>query len=101
LDIKGKKMTKENILTYLHNHKAELSSKYNVSKIAIFGSYARDEATPDSDVDILVEMPSSFKDFFHLKSYLEKGLNKKVDLGTFDNVRAFVNNRIQKDLIYV
>ena len=94
-------MTRENIVDYLRANKGELSDKFNVSKIALFGSYARDEATSKSDIDILVEMPPSFKNFFYLKTYLEAGLGRKVDLGTFDNVRTFIKNAIENDLIYV
>jgi predicted nucleotidyltransferase len=94
-------MDKNTILNYLKNHKTELSDNYNISKIALFGSYAKDTQTKDSDIDILVEMPSSFKNFFKLKSHLESQFNKKVDLGTFDNVRSFIRHKIEKDLIYV
>jgi len=94
-------MTKEIILDYLKEHKYELTQKYQVNKIALFGSYARDEATKDSDIDILVDMPSSFNNFFDLKYFLEKEFKKTVDLGTVNSLRAFIGNRIQKDIIYV
>lgn len=50
-------MTKEDILDFLKTHKQELQSKYNVEQIGLFGSYARDEATPTSDIDIFVKCP--------------------------------------------
>ncbi len=53
-------MTKEDILDFLTSHKQELQSKYNVEQIGLFGSYARDEATPTSDIDIFIKMPLSY-----------------------------------------
>ncbi len=47
---------REDILNYLSEHKDEFYAKFNITKIALFGSYARDEATEDSDIDILIEI---------------------------------------------
>jgi predicted nucleotidyltransferase len=49
-------MTKSDVLNYLSKHYQEFHNKYNVEKIGLFGSYARDEATKDSDIDIFVQM---------------------------------------------
>ena len=94
-------MTKETILNFLKTHKEELRVKYGVTNIGLFGSYARDEATPQSDIDIVVDMPSSFSAFFGLKSYLEKHLQKNVDLGMEKKLRSFIKEHIQKEIIYV
>ena len=94
-------MTKETILNFLKAHKEELHVKYGVTNIGLFGSYARDEATPQSDIDIVVDMPSSFSAFFGLKSYLEKNLQKNVDLGMEKKLRSFIKEHIQKEIIYV
>ncbi|PLR70314.1 nucleotidyltransferase family protein [Bacillus sp. UMB0728] len=56
---------------------------YNVQKLAIFGSYARNEESEDSDIDILVafkEGHTTFRNFMGLKLYLESLLEKEVDL---------------------
>ena len=92
---------KNYILTFLKEHKEQLQSKYQIEKIGLFGSFARDEATKDSDIDILVDMPSSFSNFFSLKYLLEEEFNKTVDLGTVKNLRAFIETKIQNDIIYV
>lgn len=47
--------TRDDILTLLGTLKNDLSSRYKVRRIGIFGSYARSEAVPGSDVDILVD----------------------------------------------
>jgi len=94
-------MTKDNILKFLKSHKDEMKKKYAIKKIALFGSYARDEAGKKSDIDILVDMPSSYKNFYSLKNFLETNLKVKVDLGLEKNLREFVKKRVEKDLIYV
>ena len=94
-------MDKNYILHFLKEHKEELQQKYNVRKIALFGSFARDEANEKSDIDILVDMPSSFDNFFELKYYLEKNFNREVDLGKFKTLRLLVKEQIEKEILYV
>jgi len=94
-------MTKEYILEFLKNHKEEFRNKYQVEKIGLFGSYARNEAREDSDIDILVEMPSSFDNFFDLKYFLEDSLGKNVDLGKLKNLRLLVKQYVDKEIVYV
>jgi len=94
-------VTKQIILNFLKAHKNELQEKYGVRHIGLFGSYARDEATPQSDIDILVDMPSSFNAFFELKAYLEKHLNKNIDLGMEKKLRSFIREHIKDEVIYV
>ena len=94
-------MTKETILAFLRAHKEELHQKYGVKSIGLFGSYARDEATSQSDIDIVVDMPSSFTAFFGLQSYLEKHLQKNVDLGMENRLRSFIKESIKQEVIYV
>ena len=96
-----KDLNKEIILKYLQEHKDEFREKYQVSKIGLFGSYAKNNESKHSDIDLIVDMPSSFKNYYSLKNSLEKYFDKKVDLGMSDNIRTFVKNRIQKDIIYV
>lgn len=95
-------MTNKNqIITFLKQNKQEMQDKYKINKIALFGSFARDEATKESDIDILVDMAPSFDNFFDLKYFLEDEFKTKVDLGKEKNMRLFIKNKIQKDLIYV
>ena len=93
--------TKEQILTFLKQNKQKIQDKYEVNKLALFGSFARDEATQDSDIDILVDMRSSFDNFFDLKYFLEDEFKTKVDLGKEKNLRLLVKEQIKDELIYV
>lgn len=94
------KLTKEMILAFLTEHKQEFKEKYSVEKIGLFGSYARDEANENSDIDIIVKMPSSFDAYYDFKEFLETSLQKRVDLGMEKTIRSFIANDIKKDIIY-
>lgn len=95
-------MTKESILEFLKTHKEELQHNFALTKIGLFGSYAKDLANENSDIDIVIQTEK--KDFFlreDLKEYLESNLNKNVDIGYLDSIRTFYKNKIEKDIIYV
>jgi len=93
-------VTKEYILDFLKTNKQLLNEKYNVTKIGLFGSYVRDEAKESSDIDILVEMPPSFDNFFDLKYFLEDAFGKSVDLGKIKNLRLLIKKYVDKEVIY-
>ncbi len=93
--------TKDSIINFLKQNKQIIQEKYDVNKIGLFGSFARDEATKDSDIDILVDMKSSFDNFFELKYFLEDAFKTRVDLGKEKNLRLLVKEQIKKELIYV
>ena len=94
-------MTKEYILNFLKTNKQLLNQKYDVTKIGLFGSYARNEAKESSDIDIIVEMPSKFDAFYDLKEFLEDQFKKNIDLGLEKSIRPFIKNAIKEDIIYV
>ena len=96
-------MTKDELLETLSSLKHELKQKFGIEEIALFGSYARDEANEESDVDIAI-MKVDNKDYFNrvqAKYYLEKLFQKKVDIGYFDSMRPIIQKYIKKDLIFV
>ena len=98
----SKPIDKINILNYLKEHYSEFKSKYNVEQIGLFGSYARDEATENSDIDIFVKMKPSLFDMVAIKEQIENDLNKKVDIiREHRNIKPIFLKMIQKDLIYV
>jgi len=96
-------MTKNEIIDYLREHKVDFLQKYQISKLALFGSYSRDENRNDSDVDIAIETPLS--DYFKLydfKEELEKSFHTKVDIIRLrDKMNVALKRRIEKDGIYV
>lgn len=92
---------RDSILNFLKQNREQLKERYKVNKIALFGSYARDEATENSDIDILVDMMPSFDNFFDLKYFLEDEFKTTVDLGKEKNLRLLVKEQIKDELIYV
>lgn len=94
-------MNRKDILDFLAQNKLFLQQKYNVSKIGLFGSYAVDKQTDNSDIDILVSMPSSFDNYYDLKEFLEANLHHKVDLGLDKSIRELIKKSIEKEIIYV
>ncbi len=94
-------MTKEYILDFLRENRELLEQKYSVTKIGLFGSYSRGEANENSDIDLLVEMPSSFDLYYDFKEFLEEKLDKKIDVGFEKSLRPFIKKSITKDIIYV
>jgi len=95
-------VTKKIILNYLNQHKSEYKEKFGIEKIGLFGSYARDEATDKSDIDIVIEMnPKNLQKRLMLKKELEQALKSSIDIGYFSSLRNFVANEIKKEIIYV
>ncbi|MFB7305062.1 MULTISPECIES: nucleotidyltransferase family protein [Bacillaceae] len=77
---------------------------YNIQKLAIFGSYARNEESEDSDIDVLVafkEGYATFRNFMGLKQYLESLLQKEVDLVSEKAVKSELLPHILRDAIYL
>jgi predicted nucleotidyltransferase len=89
--------TKEDILQILKNEMPYLKDRYGVERIAIFGSFAKGNQTPKSDIDILVQLTKPIGlDFMELADYLEEILGKKVDLSTFSQlIRSKESTRYQ------
>jgi len=99
---RGRNMNKEYILDFLKTHKQELQHRFSLTKIGLFGSYAKDTATENSDIDIVIE--SKKKDFFlreDLKEYLEANFKTPVDVGYLDSIREYYKTKIEQDIIYV
>ncbi len=94
--------TKRDILNYLQEHYDDFKNLYNVNKIGLFGSFARDEATNKSDIDIFVDMKPNLYNMIAIKDKIEKDLKRKVDIvREHKNIKPILLKMIKKDLIYV
>ncbi len=84
--------TRQEIIKKLREELPYLREEFNVSRIAIFGSYARGEQREGSDVDILVEFkkPVGFIKFIKLENYLSEKLGIKVELVTPDAIKPLI-----------
>ncbi len=93
-------MKRKDVLAILAAHKDKLTD-LGVKSLDLFGSVARDEARPDSDVDFLVEFtqPGGLFQLFRVKHYLEDLLGCAVDLGTEDALREHLREPVLKETI--
>jgi len=75
--------------------------KEGMKLIGIFGSFAKNSATENSDIDIFVKMKPSLFDMVAIKEQIENDLNRKVDIiREHKNIKPIFLKMIQKDLIY-
>ena len=94
-------MTKNDLLSYLKKRYPEFHDRYQVEKIGLFGSYARDEATKDTDRDIFVTMKPDLFDMIAIKEQIEHDHNVKVDIiREHKNIKPLFLEMIHKNLIY-
>ena len=97
--------TQKEILTFLSEHKSFLQKHFQLSKIALFGSFSRNEATQESDVDILIELNDGVENVHdlknELKTYLSTHLKRKVDLAREKYLKPYAKEHILKDALYV
>ena len=99
---KASTLNSEEVLTALKTNKIKLHD-LGVKEIGLFGSYARNEQTPESDIDILVEFSKgrkSFHAYMQLKLFLESTFKKKVDLVIKEAVRPELKRSILNGVIY-
>lgn len=95
-------MTLDEALTKLRAAKP-LLDRYGVARVGVFGSTARGEAGPDSDVDVLVEFaPENHPglDFFRLQDDLADVLASEIDLVTPDSLHRLVRDRVLREVAY-
>ena len=94
--------TRDEIINCLKENKERLQSKFPLKSIALFGSYARNEQTEESDIDVLVEFNQSVGfEFIDLLEDLEKLFNHKIDLVSKKGVKDHYLPYIEDDAIYV
>lgn len=95
-------LTRTKIINKLKKIKPELISKYPISELALFGSYARGDNKPDSDIDILVDFNGTMgMNFFTLFHELEDAFEVKVDLVSRKGIKPRYLPYVEKNLIHV
>lgn len=97
--------TKLEIINFLQENKSYLSRTYYISKIGLFGSFARDEQTINSDVDLIIELEDGVKNVHELKeslnNFLSKAFERSVDIAREKYLKPYAKEFILKDVIYV
>ena len=78
-------------------------SAYGVASLALFGSFARDQATDASDIDILVRFngPATSRAYFGVQFYIEDLLGRRVDLVTEKALRPEFRPHLEREALSV
>ncbi len=97
-------MIRDLVLKTIAEHRETLAKDFGIKSLALFGSVVRDEATADSDVDLLVEFDGRPVGLFHLsrtQHYLESILGiARVDLVLRDSIKPALKERILREAIH-
>jgi hypothetical protein len=89
------------MLQMIREKQRELAARFTVRRIGLFGSFARNDAGPESDVDILVELNEpTFDHYMDLKFYLEALLHRQVDLVLRDTIKPRLKTVIEQEVVY-
>ncbi|UZJ38163.1 nucleotidyltransferase family protein [Prosthecochloris sp. SCSIO W1103] len=95
-------MQRKEVLQILSENKKDLTERYGLKKMGIFGSVAKNIATSDSDIDIVVEMAPDILLRAELKQELERILGNKVDLIRYwKRMNHYLKQHIDKEALYV
>ena len=96
-------MNKSEVLRLLQTHKQILAERFGVTDLAVFGSFARDEATDESDLDILVtfDNPATSRPYFGVQFYIEDLTGRAVDLVTDKALRPELRPSVERDCVHV
>ena len=91
------------LMQILHEQLPLLVEQYRVESLGVFGSYVRDEHSPNSDLDLLVTFhePPSLLRFIELENYLSDLLGVKVDLVMKDALKPRIGERILKEVVTI
>lgn len=96
------RMKLQDAIEVLESYKRNHAEEFGIVRIGIFGSVARDEATQESDVDVVIETkhPNLFK-LSRIRLDLEELMHTHVDLISYrESMNTFLKERIQKEAIY-
>ncbi len=103
-------LTRDQVLQRLGRLLPTLQTRFGVSHIALYGSFAEGTPSPDSDIDLLVDLSRPLGlEFVALAEYLEQVLGRQVDLATFETLNQshrsarskVIAERIRSNLIDV
>jgi predicted nucleotidyltransferase len=92
---------KVDVLRIIRGIQSELADRFTVQRIGVFGSFAKGDEGPESDVDIIVELAEpTFDHYMDLKFRLEEVLKRPVDLVMADTVKPRLKPIIEREIVY-
>ena len=94
---------REELLDALRVHKTALTERFGVARLSLFGSFARDEATDASDIDLLVEFDgrATSQNFFGVQFYVEDLFGRRVDLVTRKGLKPRFRPHVEREALDV
>jgi len=93
--------TRSDIISLLEQNRKAIKN-FGVRELGVFGSFAREEQTATSDVDVLVDLEQkTFDSYMDLLFFLEDLFDGKVDLVMKDTIKPAIKNRVLAEAIYV
>ena len=98
-------LTKSQILTFLESNKSYLLEGFNLSKIGIFGSFAKGLQNENSDLDLIVEFKPGTENLYEnkqrMKKFIENKLDIKVDICREKYIKDVFKEKILSDATYI
>lgn len=96
-------MQRAEILEVLAHSKPVLAARFGVTALTLFGSAARGDARPDSDIDVLVAFdgPATSDRYFGVQFFLEDALGRPVDLVTDKALRNELRPFVEREAVHV
>ena len=96
---------KEDISEFIRQNRLWLKEHFHIEKIAIFGSFARNEQTDKSDIDLLIELEDNTQDIHEkkeeLRKYFRNKFNRNVDIAREKYLKSYVKHQILQESVYV
>ena len=98
-------LNQNDIIKFLTDQLPDLKEEYNISKIGLFGSFARNEQNEKSDTDILLEFQPGTENIYEkkakLREFLRSYFHRNVDLCREKYIKPFIKDYLEKEVIYV
>jgi predicted nucleotidyltransferase len=97
-------LNKDLIINYLKQHKNNFSEKYSINKLGLFGSFATNNNSINSDIDIAYETISkdlTFKQMYQFEDELNDYFKRDIDLVNLNYMNPLIKRTVIKDIVYV
>lgn len=96
---------KEDIFEFIRQNRLWLKEYFRIRKIAVFGSFVRNEQTDNSDIDLLIELedntPHIYEKKEELRQYFRNRFNRNVDIAREKYLKPYVKHQIIRESVYV
>lgn len=93
------------IIKYLSSNKDRFEREYHLTKLGVFGSFARNEFSSNSDIDIIVEFAENVDDLYSIKNKIKEEIslkfNRQVDICREKYIKPVFKEQIMSEAIYV